>query len=225
MKKLLIVISLLISLNSFSQFSFGPAIYFGKSEILNNISTIRSETSYTEYRDSYVAGLSNEYKLNNWFSMQLDILYDQLNSEQFFFTDINDPTRYRYWQFDKLEYLSLPLTMQFQYKKLNLNIGYQTSFLLSNHYEYTKVDQFGTDNLKGQDNDMFINRNISFLSALSYNVYKNINIECRYTRGLSNIMNGQTGFHYDATTSQFLIGLYYMVHIKKKEPETEVEEK
>jgi len=166
MRILLIIILLLISLNSFGQFSIGPALYIGKSELSNDLFAQRSS------------------------------------------------------QLDKIEYISIPLTMQFQYKKLNLNIGYQTSFLVSNYYKATTIDQVGTvSNSEGNGKEMFINRNISLISALSYNVYKNAHIEVRYTKGLTNENNGQTGLFYNATTTQFLIGLYYKIQFKKKELE------
>ena len=69
MKQLLIIASLLISLNSLGQFSLGPALYLGKSEISNNLTVVRTETKYTEPRNSYVIGIFNEYKFNNWFSV------------------------------------------------------------------------------------------------------------------------------------------------------------
>lgn len=226
MKQLLIIGSLLISINSLGQFYFGPAFYFGKSELSNNIISIRSSSNYTEFRNSYTGGFFNEYTFNSWFSMQLDILYDQLNSEQFYFVDKNNPNSYKSNQSDKTEYLSLPLTMQFQYKKLNFNIGYQTSFLLSSYYKSSTTDQFGgTSNSEGKGNNMFLNRNISLISALSYGAYKNIHIEVRYTKGLTNIMNTQAGYQYNSTTSQILIGLYYKIQFKKKEPQTEEQEK
>jgi hypothetical protein len=216
MKQLLIIGSLLISLNSLGQFSFGPALYLGKSELSNDIVSVRSSTNYTVSRNSYALGLFGEYKLKKWFSMQLDILYDQLNSEQFYFADKEDPNSYRLNQFDKVEYLTLPLTMQFNYKKLKLNIGYQTSFLLANYSDINLIDPTGLiDIWTGKADEMFTKRNISFIAGISFDLYKNIHIEGRYTKGLSNIMNGTAGYQYNATTSQFLIGLYYKIQFKK----------
>ncbi len=218
MKKLLFIASLLISLNSFSQFSVGPAAYIGKSELSNDIESVRTESNYTEFGNSYAAGLFGEYQIKKWFSIQLDVLYDQLNSEQFYFVDKSEPNRYRSNQLDRLEYLTLPLTLQFNYKRLKLNMGCQASFLMSAYSDRTVIDQFGkVSNWAGDSDGRYLESNYSFITGLSFNVYKNIHIEGRYTRGLPNIMDERTGYKYSATTSQFLIGLYYQILLKKKE--------
>lgn len=71
---------------------------------------------------------------------------------------------------------------------------------------------------------MLLRRNISVVLGLSYDIYKNISIEGRYVKGLTNIMNANAWYVYDATTTQFLIGLGYKITFKKKEKQEEKQE-
>jgi len=229
MKQLFIIGSLLISLNSLAQFSLGPALYFGKSELKDDYATIRNSTYFTEARNSFVAGVFVEYQFNNWYSMQLDVLYDQINSEKFYLQNKYNPNSYRTNQSNKLTYLSLPLSMQFKYKKFQLNIGYQTSFLLTNSYESTVIDQAqNKTETKGNGKNIFTNLNVSLLVGISYEIFKNIHIEGRYTEGLTSLANNAAGYYSDERTNQFLVGLYYKISFKKKESKetnTEIQDK
>lgn len=214
MKQLTAFLFLIFSINSFAQFSFGPAIYFGKSSFPNDQQTVRSETRNFESRNNYALGVFGEYKFTNWFAAQIDVMYDQLNSEEFYFVDETDPTAYYSATLDRIEYLTLPLTAQFSYKRLKLNAGYQPAFLLSN---YTNTNRNGIN--ESWRGGKFKEMNSSFILGFSFDVVKDIHIEARYLRGISNIINPDNALYYEARTSQILIGLYYDIRLKKNEAE------
>jgi len=152
--------------------------------------------------------------------MQLDVLYNQIRSEKYFLKDKNKPNSYRINQSNKLTYLSLPLSMQFKYKKLQLNIGSQTYLLMANSYESAVLDQ--TQNIaekKANVKTVYTNLNTSLLAGISYNIFYKIHIEDRYTYGLTSLVNNTFGYFSDERTNQFLVGFYYKIEFNNKKSE------
>ena len=184
----------------------------------NDIESLRNSTDYTEYRPSYSIGILNEYKFNNWFSLELDLLYDHISSEQFYFVDKDNRDGYRSTTKMDISYLTMPLLLQFDYKRLSLHTGAQASYPLVWEMEKTIVDQAGNrDSYGGRATGESLGLNFAFTAALAYNIYKDLELEARYTYGLVNIMDPDWGFTYYANTTQFLVGLNYKFDFQKKE--------
>ncbi len=208
------------------QFSIGPSIKFGRSNLPNDIESIRESENYTEYGNNYAIGILNEYKLKNWFSVEIDLLFDHLSSQKFYFVDKNNSNLYKSNQLNKIGYLSIPLFLQFNYKKLNFNIGCQTSFRISEYTKLTITDQDNSQTIyEGNNYNMFLKKNIALTSAITYRLYENFELELRYIKGFVNIMNEKTGYVYNASTTQFLFGLNYKFDFKKKKSTEEIPEK
>lgn len=226
MKNILVLILCFISLNMLGQYSMGPTAKFGVSDMPNDIESIRRSTHYTEYGSSYSIGIINEYELKNWFSVELDVLFEHLRSEQFYFTDKDKPNGYRSTQLNEIGYLSMPLLLKFNYKKFSVHAGAQASYKVTEHLKLvnTNPDNVQTVN-EGRNGEAILKWNYALISAISYNIYQNFELELRYAHGLNNIMNEETGLVYYASTQQFLCGLNYKFDFQKKKSIQEVPQK
>ena len=223
--------SILISVCTYAQLSIGPSVYYGRSNFpneLNDIDHREGETYETEFGNSYVAGVFAEYQMKEWFSVQLDVLYDQLNFRQEDVITNSNPVDGSQWistNERKAEYLSIPLTLQFNYKKMHANVGYQTSFLLSNYERRCTSDPYHGESCQEGKSITLTDKNISLLLSLSYQVYKGLEIEARYLKGMTNVSDGQSGWNmFYSSTVQYIFGLNYHFDLSKKKTEDEAGE-
>lgn len=218
MKKWIAILIVLAPITVFSQWSVGPQVSIGKSELYNDIETIRTEENFTEYRNSYAVGVVGAYKFNNWLLLQADLLYDQLNSKYFYFVDgDNRASSYRTTEVEKVSYLSVPLSVGISFKRLRVNIGYQPSLLLSGSSTITTIDQ--VDNVTTvpfKGGGVYSKMNHNLMMSLSYQIHKDLYFEGRLVKGLRNMIDTRTGFVYNQKSNQLLIGLNYRFDLKKK---------
>lgn len=217
MKNILVLILFFTSLHMMGQYSMGPSVKYGWSDMPNDIESIRNSTNYTEFGPSYSIGIFNEYQFINWFSLELDILYDHLSSEQFYFHNKENLNGYRSTLLTEIGYLTMPLLLQFNYKKLSLHVGGQVSYKVNEYLKWVRTDLNNVQDVgEGRNGVAILRWNYGFTSAITYNVYQNFELEFRYVHGFSNIMNEETGFVYSASTIQYLFGLNYKFDFQKK---------
>jgi len=221
MKRFLFLIFFFFSINMLGQYSVGPTVKYGWSDMPNNIESIRNSTNYTEFRPSYSIGILNEYRFNTWFAVELDILYDFLSSEQFYLVNGDNPEGYRSTTLNEVSYLSMPILLQFDYKKFSLHAGGQASYTLVWETQTVINDGFVNQNSYGsRSTGDGLGWNFAFTAALAYNVYDNLELEARFVKGLVNIMDPDWGFEHYASTTQFLVGLNYKFNFQKKKAAT-----
>lgn len=206
----------------FGQLSLGPAAYFGQSNFPSEKEDFArrvTETYESKFGNSFAVGMFAEYQMKDWFSLQIDALYDQLNfsEEQIAITSFPLPeSEWRNTNNRKAQYLSLPLTLQFNYKFLHANIGYQTSFLLNN-YEKRCNTTSGSEECQSGESTTLTKLNTSLVAGLSFDLYKGLGLEYRFVKGLNNVSNNSSGVNtYQSGTIQYLVGLTYRFRLSQK---------
>ncbi len=215
-KNILIIIGLIICSYSSAQrdtsitrFDVGIEVFSGIGTIYNDITPIRSIQHYTnEYRTNWLAGVFGKYNISRKSSVELDILYNRINSFWGYYTDNIDNGK----SYDNLErkfdYLAIPFTFQYKINKFRINLGAQYSFLLNNFGKVHNYGFRGWDTLFSITLHDLIKSDLSLTIFLSYNIFKKISIEGRFNQGLINTANKESA-SFKSRSRQYLIGLKY----------------
>ena len=202
--------------SSVTKFDFGIEVFSGIGTIYNNRTPIRDiQHISNEYRINWMGGIFGRYNISKKSAIELDILYNRINSFWGYNIDnIDNGKSYDNLE-RKIDYLSIPLTYQFTLKRFRINLGAQYSFLLNNFAEDHNYGFRGWDTLYTLTLHDLIKNDFSLTFYLSYTFLKKISIEGRFNQGLINTDDSKSGYKYHSR--QFLIGLKYSVgKVRKK---------
>ncbi len=190
----------IFSLNLSSQISTG-LILGGTFTNANLSKTSFAKLNATKLRSQ--AGFFIEKEINEHFSIRPSLLYTEkgfqlntLNVAFYFDNIIAERNRYSY----SLNYLELPVTINYTFKKLDVGLGTYFSLLLSGKENYKKIDLFNEDNSSqvtgGQlktfystkqpstDESAISGIDYGFLFSLAYQI-ENIKIQWQSSYGLA----------------------------------------
>lgn len=227
MKKKFIIIIAIIGWNySFSQsdssitkIHFGIESFAGTGTIYNDLTPTRDIDTYiNEYRINYMGGMYGIYNISSKSSIELDLLYNRINSFWgFHVDDVINGENVRTWTDDnerKFYYLSLPITYRFALKKFNINLGCQYSFLIKNLSHYCHNDISGTEYHQIKNYSDLIKSDLSLTFFLSYQISKKYFIVGRYNQGFINTANTNEGYVFHSYSRQFFIGVMCSIYEK-----------
>src|SRR5690606_13632616 len=187
-----------------AQFSFGPEFFYGLSKYEIPREAPREGQSYiNEYRPSFATGAFAEFRFTKWFSVQIDFMFNRLQSFEGFYIredtsmaqfqfepDEGNPViRYKHELTKKANNFTVPLTLQFNSKCIDLNIGTQFSILTGGiecHYTINKGFP-GTETNSERDVSDIARFDIAFTASLSYKIFGNLSLEARLNHGLKNL--------------------------------------
>ncbi len=160
-----------------------------------NLAYLRGNGETTDMRTSIHLGLVAEYKFNEQFAVQPELLYSGQGAKE---------KDYMGQDFDatlKLDYLNLPVIFKYYVSEgFSLQAGPQLGILLSSKVKASKGSLTAEEDVDGIKSIDF-----GFNLGLGFKVNKSLFFDARYNLGLSNI--GEEG---DAKNGTFQISVGYM---------------
>lgn len=224
--RLLIMFTFLISYRYFlGQHILSAKISGGMSKITsNNFSNVTKPTDYCQ--PSGLFGLSYTYKIKTRFNIGGELLLSQIEGKEKLETPATDiygnPTGDLITdEINKhISYLSIPVFFGISFKKLNVNLGFQTSFMLANNgREKGQVTTNGTTTTWDKTGKLNIDSyDYGARIGLGYEISNRIGVEANYYYGLNNIIsNTVTIPNLKWTIQQVVLGVRYNFFIYKKE--------
>ena len=233
MKILFFVLGMFIGFAADSQFSTGVSAYYGRSIVVTNQVAYREGESYvTEFGNNFLGGIYLNYDVTDWFALQMDLLYDQLNTFEGYYKvayeeDVITPLPYpvtwpiRWFeeeQWIRMDYLSIPFSLKVKLKKWNFKLGVQYAYLAKigrsvHHYSYYFNYDYGTDFEYADGFYVNTRHNLGGVISCGYNLFKNLSLEVRYVHGFANL--SQDYIDHDSWSRQLNFGLSYQILPKK----------
>jgi hypothetical protein len=226
---------LLLTASANAQLKIGLTAVNGASVINNDLEPMLAGDSYsTKFRYNFAVGVRTGYCITDWFNVELDVLYDQINTFDGFYTIADETGTWNplpagetgpldWWQeeyWSRWQFFAAPLTFNFKIKRFSLLVGGQYSFLfraggkghyLSYEFNYDYLTQY-----ESWSTFSTVHRhNFSLLGGVRFHLYKGLSIEGRYIHGLRNLRLDWWG--NKAWTRQLQFGFSYMFLPKKKE--------
>ena len=196
MKKIILSIVTITSLNAFSQdFSFGA-----KAGANMNLDKFDEENSI----GFYAGGLA-EYHLNQKMSVQAELLYNETEYQRGYLTysfgNLSFPISYNYYFIDNLK----------------VSAGFQFSYLIKS-IEKWRFSDYRNDFDPGiNQNDLEYNRTdnfnkfyTDFIIGASYKIWKGLFIDVRYNYGLNDIKEKKNLNYEEITDSNFSLKRNYI---------------
>ncbi len=226
-KNILIIIVGLIGCQSvysqsdtlFKRINFGVSGFVGVGNVYNNIVRRTDEMFLTEYRANWLIGLYGKYNFSRKSSIELDLLYNRINSYWDYFVEFPQNVKVGGESSNrKIDYLSIPLTYQLKIHRFRVNLGAQYSILLKNRAD-CKIYSYSRDSIL-QDNTLEFTdlkkSDLSLVVFLSYKINKKFEVEARFNQGLINTRYPEyyeplTDIYYAYHSRQFLFGLKYCI--------------
>ena len=175
----ILIICILFSFELFSQDKFKAGIKAGLAA-----SQVAGDTYSGFNKAGLTAGGSVRTKLSENWSFQFEILYIQKGSKHNGNPDVGDYTFYLM----KLNYVEVPLLFQYQNKKFSFKTGPGVGYLTS----YKEYDTFGEITGLRPFNTTEVSINV----GISYNLFKNLEVDWRYTNSLNAIRKHSSGASY-----------------------------
>ncbi len=161
-----------------------------------NLAHLRGERETSNIRTSVHFGLVAEYKFNEQFAIQPELLYSGQGGEEkgtLIGADIKIT--------NKLDYLNLPVMFKYYVtERFSLQAGPQLGILLSSKVKASKGSSSAEEDIEGVKSVDF-----GFNLGLGFKVNKNLFFDARYNLGLNNI--AEEG---DAKNGTFQISVGYM---------------
>lgn len=214
MKKIAIgTLLLLISVNLFSQYSVGLLVNSGIGHL--KYTSEWEISQYDVWQDkpqfSYSGGIVGQYRFSDLFSMEVEAMYNRINSV-WFSKDLNSITTHE--RKTETNYFTFPVTMGFRFKKLTLNLGFQYSFLNKFHYthksDYEYYGQMRNDVEETNSRLWLITDfDAGFVFKAQYKVFERLNLEVRFNQGLTDLAFFPRYFAKQIYSRQLLIGVKY----------------
>jgi len=193
----------LFMLTSFTIFAcktvFAQEIKLG-AKVGGNYSTLKSDLDGEDYKLGFHVGGLAEFKFNEKFSIQPELLYSMEGAKtdgSYKFVDEGVSYNVNYKEDIELAYLQLPI--MFRYKlvdKLSLEVGPQIGYLLSAKTDYEiKLKAEGetfteTGSEKIKDQLKSVDYGVNF--GLGYEFGNNMFVQGRYHLGIADIDNSKT---------------------------------
>ncbi len=172
----LFIFSIIFSFPVISQNRFKAGIKAGISTC-----QVAGDTYSGFNKAGMVAGGFVKTKLNENWGVQFEILYIQKGSKHNSNPDVGDYTFYLM----KLNYLEVPLLFQYRNKKFSFEVGPGVGYLTSAKEYDTYGDITGLR--------PFNTTEVSFNVGISYNLFKNLDINWRYNNSLNAIREHASG--------------------------------
>jgi len=203
----------------FTKINFGISGHAGVGTVYNNILRRLDEIFLTEYRTNWMIGLFGKYNFSKKSSIELDLLYNRINSFWDYYVEYPQNVKVGGESSDrKIDYLSIPLTYQFKIHRFRINLGAQYSILLKNRADY-KIYTYSRDSVLHANTLEFTDLKKSDLSLvvfLSYKINKKFEVEARFNQGLINTRYPEyyetlTNIYYAYHSRQFFLGVKYSI--------------
>lgn len=176
-KTLLIVLSLLIGMVYINAQDF----YFGPKTGLN-FSYVNG-ISGTSKRVGAVVGVFAEKPINNWFSLQTELLY---STEGFKIRESSN-TKKTY----KMDYISVPVLAKIYMKGgFNIQFGAKFGVMVKSKYSSPQGLRYDPASYSKQRSGGIENKNkfsTSFVTGLGYDFNCGLLLECRYSLGINKL--------------------------------------
>jgi len=239
MKTILLLLMIIFEIAANAEFKTGVSAYYGRGVFYNDQEEIRpGETVFTRYQNNFVAGVYLNYRFNKWIGLQMDFMYDQLNTFDGYYiiaaaegTWVPLPageTETVFWWKDELwtkfEYLSFPFQIEFMTDRFDFKIGAQYSYLVAgqshhhnwsyNNWLYNQDGNTYSEYKKIAKFDFERRHNIAFTTSFGIRVIDNLHLEFRFTNGLINL--NPDYYQCRAWTRQYLLGLTYQLAPSRK---------
>lgn len=174
---LLIAVLALTSFTAFAQLGVKAGVNF--SSITNDVEDVSEEN----VKIGLHAGLVYQLELNNWFSVQPEILYIRKGGEyNYLDTEVES----------KIGYVEVPISFRFipLGGPVHLEIGPQFSYMTDVEYTFDNAT-FDTESVVSDDPDDYNRTDIGGLIGVGVN-FENFALNLRYTRGFNNVDKDRT---------------------------------
>ncbi len=221
MKFLNLIFFSLCSLLSFSQHDFGVKVNGGVSKITSKFnSDITTQKFY--FVPSGQAGFLYSFSIRKSF-IGAEILFSQIEGKEQLTIPIIDNNGNSAGEdidiiYRHISYLSIPIYYGFKFKKLNINLGIQSSLALASSGE--ERGQFGGTAISNNFAKLNIdNYDFGARAGMFINLSKRFSIDLNYYYGINNILNDNVNIpNWSWKVQQATIGLCYKLFSKERSP-------
>jgi hypothetical protein len=219
MKYILLALALLnFDSYIYGQHSIGIKLNAGLSNVsvkLNNGQTL-SHKFYPQ--PSYHAGIYYSGELTHRLKFGAEIILTQINGKEYLGIPLTDNNNNPTGQFSSdtiwrhFSYLGLPIYIGYNYKKLNLNFGYQTNIRLGGKAREIGSVPYNGDTLtwdnKFTDLSGIDKVDFGLRAGFILNIYKGFSIEGNYYYGVNNNLKDNPKYRKDKIR-QLTVGIRY----------------
>lgn len=213
--KLTILLLLTINLTVCGQHNFGLKINGGLSRISNSLNPSNS-TGTVQFAPSGHAGFFYNLNLNNKSVIGAELLFMQIEGKEKLKMDLTDINGNNIGNstsdlYKHISYLSLPICYGYKFNKLTINVGFQTSLVLtSSAREKGQATRNGA--ITTWDNkykELNIDRyDFGPRAGVTYRLTKKFTIEGMYYFGANNILDNDVP-NWTWRVQQATVGLRY----------------
>lgn len=189
-KIILVFIFYVVCFTTKGQHDFGVKINYGWSKISTEINSTSQLTQKFIFMPSYQGGLYYTFHFNNSSIIGAELLFSKIrgkeHSESPTIDEFGNPTNQLIiGKIDRnISYLSIPIYYGFNYKKLHLNIGIQTSFVIASNGFATTLVPDNKGNILYFENKAeklsIKNFDSGIRAGLFFDLTKRISIEATY---------------------------------------------
>ena len=214
-KIILVFVLYVVCLTANGQHSVGVKINGGWSKISTKLNSSQLSQEF-KFVLSYQAGLYYNFHFQNKSIIGFELLFSKIagkeHSEQLVTDQYGNSTGQLITNDNTLHisYLSIPIYYGFNYKKLNFNIGLQTSYTINGSAENKTNTPDGNGGFLNFDSDTnklpIKNYDFGIRAGLFFDLTKRISLEIAYNYGLTN------NYKYSSAKwkiQQFTIGIRY----------------
>ena len=149
----------------------------------------------------FYLGVGYEYKLNEKFSLEAEIIYNKISYDWDMFP----------YDSERFNTLLVPITLNYYpIEKLNIGIGANANYLLKSEIELSYINAQNPEALlkgKEETTDFYHKLNYGLHFSASYNIWKGLFVEARYYVGVGK-MNKKTDLE-DRSYNNLQLGLSY----------------
>ena len=220
MKNILIIFTMLnFCSNIYGQQIIGIKLNGGISNISNTTNNGQTLKKIFYNQPSYNGGVYYSNLLNLRMKLGAEIIFTQINGKEYIEIPLTDNNNNPNGEFSldtiwrHFSYLGLPIYFGYNYKKMNLNFGFQANYRLGgNGREKGSVPSNGGNitwdnklkNLSGIDKFDF-----GIRAGIIIDLYRNFGIEANYYYGLNNNYRGSITSNWKMKNRQLAIGIRY----------------
>ena len=162
-----------------AQSRFVPGLKLGMST-----SQVHGDSASGFHKAGIAGGATLTTHFNKKWTAQFEIIFIQKGSKQVFSSAVSDSW---YYYFLSLNYVEVPVLVQYHYKKFTIEAGPAFAYLINEKEWFNEQDLTGVHPFKSTE--------ISGSAGISYLLLKRLGISCRYTNSLISIRDlvGGTG--------------------------------
>lgn len=225
MRQLLILILFVIHLTASGQHDIGMKANGGLSYLDTKFHS-NETVDKIYFQPSGQGGLFYNFNLHDKFLIGTEILFIQIEGKEYFEVpetdNIGNPTGLVWsdniWR--HISYLGVPIYFGYNFKKLNVNLGFQTNFTIASSGREKGQAPFNGDVVTWENkaNKLGIdNYDYGLRAGVFFKLTDKFSIETNYYYGLNNILKYKIG-SWKWTVQQMTVGLHYKLFSICRQP-------